>query len=119
MTPELRERLARACARLVHGKAPLRTDYEITDAILSELTAAGYAVVTEEEAERWKVLVNSVAMAWNRGLVPGNDAESFDWAVRCIYDHTDKAAESAAKSTDLIKEGQKHRHLVDDPKKTT
>lgn len=44
MTPELRERLARALNRWL-AEASLRDLGDPIDAILSELTAAGYAVV--------------------------------------------------------------------------
>lgn len=33
---------------------------------------------------RWQMLVNAVAGAWNRGLVPGNDDEAVAWAIREI-----------------------------------
>lgn len=33
---------------------------------------------------RWQTLVNTVAGAWNNGLVPGNDDECVAWAIEQI-----------------------------------
>ena len=57
MTPELRERLARAVSlSLGYSSVMFRLEHpkmlSVVDAILSELTAAGYAVVTQDYLDR-------------------------------------------------------------------
>jgi len=82
----------------------------IEEADKSTKAAEARVAGLEEARTRWQTLVNCVANAWNRGLVPGNDKEAVNWARREILNHADSPI---VRSEELIALGKLQERVAE------